>query len=157
MSRPRPVHQCHHLVPCSTQLLYAVTRGELQQISAGNTASAPCTRKKGVNPIEQFGVVRRPHSTDGSSSAHAPAALSRGARSRFLRPLLMSQFARSTWPLVCGCATEAKLSLIPCCSQYVWTSSAMKLDPLFVMMLWGTLKWKTMDLTKLKAWLQSTW
>src|SRR3954470_6885364 len=51
-------------------------RGESNSISEGTIASAPYTRKKGVNPVERFGVVRKLHSTAGNSSIPAPGALS---------------------------------------------------------------------------------
>jgi hypothetical protein len=36
----------------------------------GRTASDPCTMKKDVNPVARLGMVRRLHSTDGSSATH---------------------------------------------------------------------------------------
>jgi hypothetical protein len=36
-------------------------------ISRGRQALAPKTRKNGVSPVAWLGVVRFPHSTDGSS------------------------------------------------------------------------------------------
>jgi hypothetical protein len=47
-------------------------------MSMGRTASDPCTIKKDVNPMARLGVVRRLHSTDGSSATH----LSRNLLSR---------------------------------------------------------------------------
>jgi hypothetical protein len=58
-------------------------------------ASAPYTRKKGVNPVERFGVVLKLHNTAGSSSIHAPGALSKGATNLGLIPDKMRPFARS--------------------------------------------------------------
>ena len=91
--------------------------------------------KKGVYPVDLFGIVRRLQNTEGNSSTQAPAALWRGVNSLFLTPLVMRPLARSTWPLVYGCATKAKFSLVPCSSQYFWSSSVMELEPLAVMML----------------------
>ena len=45
--------------------------------------------KNGVNWVAVFGVVRRLHSTAGSSSTQLPTACSSGARSRFLSPPLI--------------------------------------------------------------------
>src|ERR1043165_4621165 len=59
--------------------VYMAWRGESNSISQGMIASAPYTRKKGVNPVERFGVVCRLQSTIGSSYIHVPAALSRGS------------------------------------------------------------------------------
>src|SRR3954453_10562088 len=50
-------------------------------MSEGSTASAPYTRKNGVNPVDLFGVVRKLHKTEGTSSAQAPAARRSGASS----------------------------------------------------------------------------
>jgi hypothetical protein len=86
---------------------YPVTRGAPNLRSCGSTASAPYTMKKGVYWVAVFGVVRRLHSTAGSSSTQLPAACSSGARSRFLIPPHTRPFAFSTWPLDCGCATDA--------------------------------------------------
>ena len=57
--------------------------------------------------VDLLGVVRKLHSTDGSSSTQAPAARLSGTRRRFLRPLHTRPFAFSTCPLDCGCTTEA--------------------------------------------------
>ena len=122
-----------------------ISLGALNCTSTGSTALAPCTMKKGVKPVELFGVVRRLHSTDGSSSGQAPAARSNGRSSRFFIPEHTSPLAFSTCPLVCGCATEAKLSFIPCLSQKLENSSEAKFEPLSVMMLCGTPKRKMMD------------
>src|SRR3954462_14049506 len=55
-------------------------------MSEGSTASAPYTRKNGVNPVDLFGVVRKLHKTEGNSSAQAPAARRSGASRRVLIP-----------------------------------------------------------------------
>jgi hypothetical protein len=58
-------------------------------------ASEPYTRKKGVNPVERFGVVLKLHNTAGNSSIHAPGALSKGVTNLGLIPDKMRPFARS--------------------------------------------------------------
>src|SRR3954466_10228425 len=75
--------------------VYMACRGESNSMSEGMMASAPYTRKKGVNPVDRFGVVLRLHNIAGSSSIHAPGALSRGAISLGLIPDKMRPFARS--------------------------------------------------------------
>src|ERR1041385_6835926 len=86
---------------------YPEIRGAPNLKSCGSPASAPYTKKKGVYWVELFGVVRRLHSTAESSSTQLPAACSSGARSRFFIPPHTRQVAFSTWPLDCGCATDA--------------------------------------------------
>ena len=39
--------------------VYMVTQCESNSMSVGMTASAPYTRKKGVKPVDLFGVVRK--------------------------------------------------------------------------------------------------
>src|SRR3954469_19635468 len=75
--------------------MYMAWRGESNSISEGMIAAAPYTRKKGVNPVEQFGVVRRLQSTAGSSSIHGPGALSIGSTNLGLIPDKTRLFARS--------------------------------------------------------------
>src|SRR3954463_5837408 len=101
--------------------------------------------KKGENPIDLFGVVRRLQRTKGSSSTHAPYA----CLSRFLIPLHTRPLIFSTCPLVCDCATDAKLSLMPSLSQKSWNTLEAKFLPLSVRMLWGTPKRQVMPLKKL--------
>ena len=86
-------------------------------MSVGMTASAPYTRKKGVKPVDLFGVVRRLQRTAGSSSIQQPAVRSRGSTSRGLMPERMRLFARSTWSFDCGWATDAKSSRMPYVAQ----------------------------------------
>src|SRR3954452_24586139 len=69
-------------------------------MSEGSTASAPYTRKNGVNPVDLFGVVRKLHKTEGNSSAQAPAARRSGASRRALIPPSMRALAPSTCPTV---------------------------------------------------------
>ena len=80
-------------------------------ISIGSTASAPWTRKNGVSCVAVFGVVRILHKTLGNSSGQVCRAFSSGPNRRFLIPLQMIPLAFSTWPLVCGCPTDAKCTL----------------------------------------------
>jgi hypothetical protein len=79
--------------------VYWTTLGASNSISVGSTASAPQTRKKGVKPTEQFGVVRRLQSTEGSSLTQQPAECSRGSTSLGLMPARTNPFAFSTCPL----------------------------------------------------------
>src|SRR4051812_29624091 len=67
-------------------------RGESNSMFEGMMASAPYTRKKGVNPVDWFSVVLRLHNTAGSSSIHATGALSKGATSLGLIPDKMRPF-----------------------------------------------------------------
>ena len=115
-----------------------VTRGESNLMSVGMTASAPYTRKKGVKPVDLFGVVRRLQRTAGSSSSQQPVERSRGTTSRGLIPERMRPLARSTWPLDCGWATDAKSSRIPWAAQKRAKAPLEKFVPLSVMMLCGT-------------------
>ena len=65
-------------------------------MSVGMIASNPYMRKNGVNPVDRFGVVLKLHKTAGSSSIHAPGALSSGSINRGLIPDKMRPFALST-------------------------------------------------------------
>src|SRR4051812_18049311 len=85
---------------------YPEIRGALNFKSCGCTASAPYTMNKGVYWVEVFGVVRKLHSTAGSSSTQLHVACSSGARSRFFIPPHTRSFAFSTWPLDCECAAD---------------------------------------------------
>jgi hypothetical protein len=76
----------------------------------GSISSAPYTKKKGVKPIDLLGVVRKLHSTEGTSAVHFPAwvlsqalsfSLSR-VRIRGFRPCNIIPLALSTYPFVCG-------------------------------------------------------
>src|SRR3954470_17996525 len=75
--------------------VYMAWRGESNSILEGMIASVPYTRKKGVNPVERFGVVRKLHSTADSSLIHAQSALSKGSTNLGLIPNKMRPFARS--------------------------------------------------------------
>ena len=75
--------------------------------------------------------------TAGNSSAQAPAARRSGASRRGRIPCSMSPFALSTWPLACGCATDAISSRIFLSSQNSASSPMEKLLPLSVIILCG--------------------
>src|SRR3954470_15251362 len=90
--------------------VYKACRGESNSISAGMIDSEPYTRKNGVNPVEQFGVVLKLHKTTRSYSTHAPGALSSGSTNRELMTDRMRPFALSAWPFDWGCATDATSS-----------------------------------------------
>src|SRR3954463_7497885 len=118
--------------------VYMVTRGESNSLSVGMTASAPYTRKKGVKPVDLFGVVRRLQRTAGSSSSQQPSERSSGTTSRGLMPERMRPLARSTWPFDCGWAADDKSSRMPCVAQKRVNAPLAKFVPLSVMMLCGT-------------------
>jgi len=106
-------------------------------MSVGMTASAPYTRKKGVKPVDLFGVVHRLHRTAGSSLSQLPAERSSGSTSRGLMQERMRPFAHSTWPFNCGWAMDAKSSRMPCVAQKRAKAPLAKFVPLSVMMLCG--------------------
>lgn len=120
---------------CDVSSSYSVTLGESCSISIGSTASAPWTRKNGVSCVAVFGVVRMLHKTLGNSSGQVCRAFSSGPSRRFLRPLQMIPLAFSTYPLVCGCPTDAKCNLMPTSAQYSLNSLDVKFEPLSVTML----------------------
>ena len=62
-----------------------------------------------------------------------------GSTSRGLMPDKMSPLARSTCPLDCGCATEARSRRMPEMEHYYLSAPLEKLVPLSVMMLFGML------------------
>src|ERR1041385_2166162 len=107
-------------------------------MSAGMSASEPYTRKYGVNPVDMLGVVLRLHKTNGSSSIHAPGALSSGSIILGLMPARMRPFALSAWPFDWGCATDATSSRMPYSDAYRANAPLAKFVPLSVMMLFGT-------------------
>ena len=61
-----------------------------------------------MNPVDRFGVVHRLQSTASNSSIQLSGERISGSTSRGLMPDRMSPLARSTCPLDCGCATEAR-------------------------------------------------
>src|SRR3954462_3864431 len=76
--------------------VYKACRGESNSMLDGMIASDPYTRKKGVNPVDLFGVVLKLNNTAGSSSIQAPGALSSGSTNRGLIPDRIRPFALST-------------------------------------------------------------
>ena len=81
--------------------------------SVGRTASAPYTRANGVWPVAQFGVVLIDHRIAGNSSIQRLPLLCSLSKVFVLRPRNTSAFALSAWPLLRGCAMEAKQTLLP--------------------------------------------
>ena len=81
--------------------------------SMGRTASAPYTKAKGVWLVAQFGVVLIDQRTAGNSSIQRLPLLRSLSKVFVLRPRNTSAFALSAWPLLRGCATEAKQTLLP--------------------------------------------
>ena len=90
-----------------------------------------------MNPVDQFGVVRRLQRTVGNSSSQLPGERMSGSTSRGLMPDRMNQLAHSTCPLDCGYATEARSRRMPETEQYCSSAPLAKLVPLSVMMLFG--------------------
>ena len=90
-----------------------------------------------MNPVDRFGVVRRLQRTASNSSSQLLGERMSGSTSRGLTPDRMSPLARSTYPLYCGCATEARSRRMPETEQYVSSTPLAKLVPLSVMMLFG--------------------
>src|SRR3954470_20579053 len=98
-------------------------------MSIGMIASEAYTRKNGVNPVDRFGVVLKLHKTVGSSSTHAPGALSIGSTNRGLMPDKMRPFALSAWPFDWGCATDDPSSRMPCWDAYRASAPFAKFVP----------------------------
>ena len=119
--------------------------------SVGRTASAPYTRAKGVWLVAQFGVVLIDQRTTGNSSIQRLPLLCSLSKVFVLRPRNTSPFSLSAWPLLRGCATEAKQTLLPSSSMYcmkVWLVNCVRLS---VMTLFGTPKRQTSPLKNLTA------
>ena len=94
-------------------------------------------RKKGVKPVDLFGVVHRLQRTAGSSSSQQSAERSSGSTRRGLMPDRMRPLAHSTCLLDCGCATEARSRRMPEMEYYCVSVPLAKLVLLLVMMLFG--------------------
>ena len=69
--------------------------------------------KNGVYLVDLFGVVLRLHSTAGNSSSQQPGVFRNGSINLGFIPARTIPLALSTYPLDCGCATDARSSLIP--------------------------------------------
>jgi hypothetical protein len=102
--------------------------------SVGRIASAPYTRKNGVNHVALLGVVLRLHTTAGSSWSHFRPDLFSWSKILGLSPCRIMPLARSTWPLVCGCATAAQSTRMWNLSQNSRNFMPVNWDSLSVMM-----------------------
>ena len=90
-----------------------------------------------MNPVDRFGVVWRLERTADTSSSQLSGERMSGSTSRGLTPDRMSPLARSTYPLDCGCAMEARSRPMPETEQNCSSAPLAKLVPLSVMMLFG--------------------
>ena len=90
-----------------------------------------------MHQVDRFGVVRRLQRTAGNSSSQLPGERMSGSTSRGLTPDRMSPLARSTCPLDCGCATEARSRRMLETERYYSNVPLAKLVPLSVMKLFG--------------------
>ena len=90
-----------------------------------------------MNPVDRFGVVRRLQRTAGNSSSQLPGEWISGSTSHGLMPDRMSPLALLTYPLDCGCATEARSRRMPETEQYCSSAPLAKLVPLSVMVRFG--------------------
>ena len=90
-----------------------------------------------MNPVDQFGVVRRLQRMAGNSSNQLPSERMSGSTSCGLMPDRMSPLARSTCPLDYGCATEARSRRMLEKEQYCSSAPLAKLVTMSVMMLFG--------------------
>ena len=119
--------------------------------SVGRTASAAYTRAKGVWPVPQFGVVLFDQRTAGNSSIQRLPLLCSLSKVFVLRPRSTLAFALSAWPLLRGCATEAKPTLLPRFWMYCMKVWLVNCVPLSVMTVFGTPKRQTSPLKNLTA------
>jgi len=102
-------------------------------------------------PVARFGIVLIDQRTaDNSSIQHLPHL--RSLSKVFVhKPRRTSAFALSAWPLLRGCATEAKRTLLPRSSMYCMKAWLVNCVPLSVMILLGTPKRQTSPLKNLMA------
>jgi hypothetical protein len=70
-----------------------------------------------VNPVALLGVVLRLQMTYGSSWIHFRPNLLSLSKILGLRPCKIMSLARSTWSLVCGCATVTQSTRICGCRK----------------------------------------
>ena len=117
----------------------------------GRTASAPYTRAKGVWPVARFGVVLIDQRTAGNSSIQRLPFWCSLSKVFVLRPCSTLAFALSAWPLLHGCAMEAKQTLLPRSLMYCMKVWLVNCVPLSVMTLFGTPKRQTSPLKNLTA------
>jgi hypothetical protein len=76
--------------------------GDPYSKSVGSTASNPYTKKNGVNPVAQLGIILRLHKAKGSSAAHFLPCLFNLSIILGFKPCKTMPFARSTWLFVFG-------------------------------------------------------
>src|SRR5664279_5329288 len=108
-------------------------------------------RENGVSLVALLDVVQRDHRTKGSCSIQFFPQVSSLSKVLALRPRSTSALARSTCPLLRGCATEAKQTLMPISSQYERNAPLVNCVPLSMMMRFGTPKRHTRPLMNLTA------
>ena len=115
----------------------------------GRTTSAPYTRAKGVWPVARFGVALIDQRTVGNSSIQRLPLLCSLSKVFVLGPRSTSVFSLSAWPLLRGCATEAKQTLLPRSWMYCMKVRLVNYVLLSVMTLLGTPKRHTSPLKNL--------
>src|SRR3990170_1082324 len=108
-------------------------------------------REKGVWPVARFGVILIDQRTAGNSSIQRFPHLCSLLKVLVRSPCSTSAFALSAWPLLRGCATEAKQTLLPRSSMHCMKVRLVNCVPLSVMTLFGTPKWQTSPLKNLMA------
>ena len=119
--------------------------------SVGRTASASYTRAKGVWTVARFGVILIDQRTAGNSLIQRLLLLCSLSKVFVLRPRSTSAFGHSAWPVLRGCATEAKQTLLPRSRKYCMKAWLVNCVPLLVMTLLGTPKRQTSPLKNLTA------
>ena len=119
--------------------------------SVGRIASAPYTKAKGVWLVARFGVVLIDQRPVDNSSIQCLPHLCSLSKVFVLRPRSTSAFALSAWPLLHGCAMEAKQTLLPRSLMYCMKVWLVNYVPLSVMTLFGTPERQTSPLKNLTA------